>query len=86
MQTVKSKVRFVVRGNQEKYPQTKDDVYSPVSDIHKLRVILSLAVQRQWQFQQADVSTAFLNATVDHDIYLRLPAGVAAELESEGLP
>ena len=40
-----------------------------------LRVILALACYNDWEIEQMDVVTAFLNADVESDIYMEEPHG-----------
>ena len=81
---IQAKVRFVVRGDQEKTTYQKDALYSPVGEIATIKVLLNEAVQKSWMIQQADVSTAFLNSKVENTIYLKLPRGIAHQLNNEG--
>ena len=76
-QMTKAKVRFVVRGDQEILHEPKTELYSPVAELVSFRVLISLATTWNWHIAQADVSTAFLNASVDRDVYIRLPRGEA---------
>ena len=70
---VKYKARWVAKG----YSQTKgvnyDETFAPTATITAIRLLLSMACQRGMNIQQMDVTTAFLNAPIDHEIYVRPP-------------
>jgi hypothetical protein len=51
-------------------------VYAPVVDKTCLRIFLTLVVAMGWFLEQGDVCTAFLNAPVKGDIYVKLPGGI----------
>lgn len=44
-----------------------------------MRVILSLAAQKNYEVQQFDVQTAFLYGELTEDVYMEVPEGVQAE-------
>ncbi|XP_020673361.1 uncharacterized protein LOC110092980 [Dendrobium catenatum] len=40
-----------------------------------IRLLLTLAIQRQWKIQQLDIFNAFLHGDLSDDIYMRQPPG-----------
>ena len=48
-------------------------VFSPVARYSSIRILLALANAYNLEVHQIDVKTAFLNGTVDHDIYMSQP-------------
>lgn len=68
------KARLVVRGFQQK--DVIDDVYSPVLKLQTLRILLSVAAQKNYEIHQMDVKGAFLYGRIDEDVYLKPPEGV----------
>jgi hypothetical protein len=69
------KARLVVKG----FAQTKgvdyDEVYAPVARHVTLRALLAVAAVKDYEIQQIDVKTAFLNGPLREDIYMEPPAG-----------
>ncbi len=61
-----------------------NETFSPMVDKNTVRLMLSFAAHHPLTIYQADVTTAFLNASVDEEIYLRQPAGFVAHSQGEG--
>jgi hypothetical protein len=72
---LKFKVRIVVKGYLQKFGVSYFDVFAPVSTVDGIRVLISLATQRDWGIRQFDVSTAYLNAPIEETIYVEPPPG-----------
>ena len=69
------KARLVVKGFQQKYGIDYDETYASVTSLKALRVVLSVAAAKDMYIEQIDVKTAFLNGTLEEDIYMRQPKG-----------
>ena len=37
--------------------------------------MVAVAVERDWELRQLDVKQAFIQADLDHDVYMKLPDG-----------
>ena len=72
---IKFKVRVVAKGYLQKFGISYFDVFAPVSTVDGLRIIISIATQRNWGLRQFDVSTAYLNAPIEEEIYVEPPPG-----------
>lgn len=69
------KARLVAKGYQ--VPQDNFEFsYAPVCRIPTVRLLLSMAVQKDWKLRQIDVPTAFLNGKLDNDVYIKVPEGL----------
>lgn len=68
------KARLVVKGFQQK--GNLEDTYSPVLRLQTLRILLSVAVQRNYIIHQMDVKGAFLYGRIDEEVYLKPPLGI----------
>ena len=66
------KVRFVLRGDKQ-HPSTYTDTFSPTLSYDLLRIILADAVTNDREIVLLDIKTAYLNAKIDHEIYVELP-------------
>jgi len=52
-----------------------DETFSPVAHFESLRLLLALAALEDWEIQQMDVKSAFLNGVLDKEIYMEQPIG-----------
>ena len=66
--------RIVVRGYDQVFADT-DETYASTPSLLTLKTLLTLAVARGWHVTLADVSTAFLHASVDGEVLVLPPAG-----------
>lgn len=69
------KARLVVKGFSQKQGIDYDKTFSPVVRLSTVRAILGLAAHENYVLQQFDVSTAFLNGTVQEEIFMAQPDG-----------
>ena len=68
------KARLVVRGFEQFQPQGSN--YAPTLHISTLRVVLTMAITKKMIVRQFDISSAFLNADLDQDVFVTPPEGV----------
>jgi len=52
-----------------------DETYSPVARLTSLRIVFAIAAQLRLKVHQMDIETAFLNASVTEEIYIKPPEG-----------
>ena len=69
------KARLCARGFTQVQGVDFDETYSPVVKYTSIRVFLVKAVLMKMVIHQMDVVTAFLNAYLDEDIYMKQPPG-----------
>ncbi|KAF0728454.1 hypothetical protein Ae201684_013816 [Aphanomyces euteiches] len=55
-----------------------DQTHAPVARITAIRAVLALSASKDLEIFQYDVDTAFLNADIDVDIYIRRPQGCSS--------
>lgn len=72
---VKRKARLVAKGFSQRHGIDYLDVFAPVARGVTMRMLLSMAGKMKWLVKQYDVKTAFLNGTLDEEIYMKLPKG-----------
>jgi transposase InsO family protein len=73
---VRYKARLVIRGDRQSEGIDFDETFAPVAKLVSLRMLLSLAALQDWELDQMDVVTAFLNPEIDGDVYMKLPEGI----------
>jgi hypothetical protein len=71
----KYKVRLVARGDMQT-AEEYSEISSPVVDAEVVRLTLSQAAQNDLEIAILDVPTAYLGATLQEEVYIRLPAAV----------
>jgi hypothetical protein len=69
------KARLVARGFSQKYGVDYFDTFSPVLNKETFRFLLCIAAHCDYSIQTMDVSTAFLNGSLDTDIFMEIPEG-----------
>ena len=69
------KARLTPKGFRQKEGQDYFEVYARTGMYKSMRIGLSLAAKWDYEVDQLDVPTAFLNADVDEDIFMEVPEG-----------
>ena len=69
------KGRLVAKGYAQEYGIDYEETFAHVARFTSIRTLLAFAVQHEMIIHQMDVVTAFLNGTVDEDIYMKQPEG-----------
>ena len=72
------KARLVAKGYAQKYDDYNES-FSPVVRYSFVRALLAFAVQNGMLIHQMDVVTAYLNGTLDEEIYMEHPPGYVKE-------
>lgn len=69
------KARLVAQGFTQKFGIDYDEVFAPVTRSSTFRTLLTIASARNLIVQQYDVKTAFLNGSLEEEIYMKPPPG-----------
>jgi len=75
------KARLVAQGFNQVPGRDSDETWAPVPNAATTRALFAVAAAMGWEIHHEDVKTAFLNAKMDKEMYIKLPDGV----EPEGL-
>ena len=70
------KARLVAKGFEQIAGIDFDQTFSPVARMASLRLVLALAALYRLEVHQMDVETAFLNADLEEEVYIRIPEGL----------
>ena len=72
---VRYKSRLVARGFQQEHGINYDETFAPVVKYKSIKMVLSITACRDMELKQIDFDTAYLNATLNHTVYMQLPEG-----------
>jgi hypothetical protein len=77
------KARLVAKRYTQTYGIDYQETFSPVAKLNTVRVMLSLAVNLDWQLHQFDVKIFFLHGDLEEEVYMDVPPGYTAKSETE---
>jgi hypothetical protein len=69
------KARLVIRGYMQEYGIDYNEIFSPVIRVEVLRLLLTIGALKDLEIHQMDVKMAFLNGSLEEDIYMTQPKG-----------
>jgi len=75
----KYKARLMALGCHQKPGVDYDEVYASIVSKIGLRIFLATVNQLDFYLHQMDVETAFLNADLQEDVYVKVPHGLTIE-------
>ena len=73
--TIVYKARLVAQGFSQRYGIDYNDVFAPVARTTTLRMLLPVSGERKYKVSHYDIKTAFLNGTLEEEIFLKAPVG-----------
>ena len=76
------KARLVAKGYSQIPGQDFTETTSPVARLASYRALLSLAVKLDLEAHHLDIETAFLNGTLEEEIYMKAPDGLDTDKNS----
>ena len=74
----KFKARLVADGNTQKHGVDFDRIFSTVVKTTTIRLVLAIAAARDYNLTSIDIRQAYLQATLNEDLYMRPPPDVHA--------
>ena len=75
----KYKARLVARGFMQEEGVDFTETYSPTVRFESIRLMIAAAASQNLHMEQMDVTTAFLYAALEEEVYLEIPEGMFAE-------
>ena len=72
---IRNKARLVAQGYNQQEGIDYDETYAPVARIEAIRLLIAFASFKGFKLFQMDVKTAFLNDTLNEEVYVKQPPG-----------
>ena len=69
------KARFVAKGYSQIAGVDFSETFSPTARMESIRMLVQVAIQKDWSLHQMDVKGAYLHAPIECDVYVQQPQG-----------
>ena len=69
------KARLVAKGYTQTHGIDYDETFSPVANFNTIRVLFSIAANRDWPLYQFDIKNSFLHGDLSNEVYKEAPPG-----------
>ena len=81
----KHKERLVARGFLQKFGLDYFEVFAPIARRGTIRLMISIAANRNWSLIHMDVKSAFLNSLLQEEVYVSQPPGFVKKNQEDGV-
>ena len=72
----KYKARLAPKGFLQKPRRDYQEVFSPMARIETIKLVVAIATNENWNTNQLDVKSAFLNGPLKEEVYVNQPQGL----------
>ena len=72
---LKLRARLVANGQHQKHGLDYSETFAPTTNMTTICTILTMVACQNWEIHQVDIKSAYLNAELHEDIYMRAPPG-----------
>ena len=79
----KYKAILVAQGFSQQPGIDYNETFAPVAIIDMVRMVLAIAAHNKWYVHQMDVMSAFLNGSLEEEVYVRQPPGYEVDGQEE---
>lgn len=69
------KARLVAKGFEQIHGIDYEDTFAPVARLESWRYVIALAAIHDWEIHQIDFQQAYLNGSLDEEVYMEQPEG-----------
>jgi histone deacetylase 1/2 len=70
------KARLIALGFNQRAGVDYSETFSPFGKLNTLRIVVAIAAKRNMHMHSVDIETAFLNANLHDEIYMRQSRGI----------
>ena len=77
------KARLVAKRYTETFGIDYFETFSPVARLTSIRILLSMAITKNWPLYQLDIKNVFLHGDLHEEVYMEQHLGYAAQGESD---